>query len=519
MSGAEFDGQADPDKEPPRRAMKILGLWFCGCLLAISAAYAQTTDLARKAQEAHELMAAGKVEQAIAIYRELVHASPNNPGFQLELGMALHRAGRDREAIVPLQAAVRAQPDLYPANLFLGAAYLGIGATAKAIPPLTKAAQLQPQNPDLRQELATALLSLDRFQEAAKHFQKLAELAPQNPKGWAGLCQSYGELSHEESEKLRRLAKDSGYWFALMAEARVESQQFKSAFYLCQQALERTPTLRGLHSELAEIYRQTGHPDWAATEQAKEKNLPPLDCTANKAECDFFAGHYADAIAATGSHDTPKALYWRIRADNALANHAYARLRQLPPSVEFHELTAMLRRNQGRYREEVDEWRQALKLAPNDPDIETQLATALIHVGDPEAAQRILQPLGPRFPDSAIVNYLLGDALFRLQKPAQCIPYLEKAVQRDPHLLAAQSSLARAYVQVGESPKAIPHLNAALPIDEDGSLHYQLARAYAAGGQPQLAQKIFKEYQDIQKAKAAELQDAEKEIPISAPSD
>jgi predicted Zn-dependent protease len=140
-------------------------------------------------------------------------------------------------------------------------------------------------------------------------------------------------------------------------------------------------------------------------------------------------------------------------------------------------------------------------------------------MGDHEAARTILQALEQRYPDSPIINYLLGDTLFKLQQPTQGIPYLEKAVQRDPHLLAAQSSLAGAYVQVGEGSKAIPHLRAALPIDEDGSLHYQLARAYTANGQPQLAQKVLKEYQDIQKAKAAGLQDVEKEVPITAPSD
>jgi predicted Zn-dependent protease len=499
--------------------MKLLGLWICTCLLVSPPAGVQTAELARKSQQAREMMAAGKVEQAIAIYGELVQAFPNNPSLQLDLGVALHMAGRDRQAILPLQAAVHAQPDLFAANLFLGAAYIRIGATEKAIPPLIKAGRLQPQNSDLQQELAAALLSLNRFKDAAEHYQKLAELVPQNPKAWSGLCQCYGALSQDESEKLGRMTKDSGYWFALMAEARVENRQFKSALYLCRQALERTPNLRGVHSELAEIYRQTGHADWAATEQEKEKNLPAPDCTAKKAECAFFTGHYADAIAAAGPQETSEALYWRTKAYNALANNAYARLQQLPPSVESHELTAMLRRSQRRYREEVDEWRLALKLAPNDPDIETQLAAALIQIEDHEAARKILLDLEPRFPDSPIINYLLGDTLFRLQKPTQGIPYLEKAVERDPHLLAAQSSLARAYVQVGEGPKAIPHLKAALPIDEDGSLHYQLARVFTANGQPQLAQKVLDEYLVIQKAKAAELQDVENEVPITAPRD
>ena len=165
----------------------------------------------------------------------------------------------------------------------------------------------------------------------------------------------------------------------------------------------------------------------------------------------------------------------------------------------------------------LEAWRAALKLAPDDPEIETQLAFALNEAGDYTAAQTILQPLRERHPGSAMINYLLGDTLFKLQRPAQAISYLEKAVAQNPHLLTAQSSLARAYVQIGAPAKAIPHLKADLPTDEDGSLHYQLARAYAATGQPQLGQEILKQYQEIQRAQAAEREAVEKEIPITAP--
>ncbi len=72
-------------------------------------------------------------------------------------------------------------------------------------------------------------------------------------------------------------------------------------------------------------------------------------------------------------------------------------------------------------------------------------------------------------------------------------------------------------MQIAEPAKAIPHLKAALPVDEDGSLHYQLARAYTATGQPQLGQEIMKQYQEMQRAQAAAREAVEKEIPITAP--
>ena len=49
-----------------------------------------------------------------------------------------------------------------------------------------------------------------------------------------------------------------------------------------------------------------------------------------------------------------------------------------------------------------------------------------------------------------------------------------------PH---AHGALGRAYALAGRAADAIPHLKQALPADVDGSLRYQLARAYQAAGQ------------------------------------
>jgi len=266
--------------------MRLPVLLVCLWLVAAPHATAQTSELAQKSQQVHELMAAGKFEQAIPIYRKLLQAAPGNPGLQMDLGMALHMAGRDREAVPPLEAALQQEPASFPANLFLGLAHLGAGAPAKAIPPLTKAAKLQPSNPDPQQALASAFMALDRFEEASQHYRKFSELVPQAPGAWAGLGQCYEALAQAEFERLGRVAKDSGYWFALMAEARLKTQQYKSAY----------------------------------------------------------------------------------------------------------EQAAMFRRSQRRYGQEAEAWREALKVAPGDPEIETQLAFALNQTGDYGAAQALLLP-------------------------------------------------------------------------------------------------------------------------------
>jgi len=115
------------------------------------------------------------------------------------------------------------------------------------------------------------------------------------------------------------------------------------------------------------------------------------------------------------------------------------------------------------------------------------------------------------------LNYLVGDTLLDQQRVEEAIPLLKRAVSRDPKFLAAHKSLARADLAAGKAIEAIPHLKAALPSDDDGSLHYQLAQAYQASGQPELAKKILVDYQMIQRSAAAAREAAKRATEITPP--
>src|SRR5262252_811942 len=162
---------------------------------AYSTPLPQMEGLAVKSQQAKQLMAEGKFQQAIALYRELNEAVPNNPGLKLNLGMALHLAGKKREAIPELEQAVKLDPQLAPAWLFLGTTRLQLGETAAAIKPLRTVLQLQPEQHQARKMLASALLSLDRAEEAAAEYGKLAAADPESAPAWFGLGRSYESLS------------------------------------------------------------------------------------------------------------------------------------------------------------------------------------------------------------------------------------------------------------------------------------------------------------------------------------
>jgi Flp pilus assembly protein TadD len=90
-------------------------------------------------------------------------------------------------------------------------------------------------------------------------------------------------------------------------------------------------------------------------------------------------------------------------------------------------------------------------------------------------------------------------------------------VTRDPKSLTAHKSLARCELATGNAAEAIPHLKLALSSDHDGTVHYQLAQAYRTTGQIELANKMLKDYQSLQRSAAAQDEASKKDAEITAP--
>jgi tetratricopeptide (TPR) repeat protein len=470
------------------------------CLAAGAPAPAQELDLAGKSQQGKALMAAGRYGEAVPVYRELVKALPGNAGLLLNLGMALHMAGEDREAVPQFEAALRLQPDLLPATLLLGAAQMRLGRPAAAVGPLAKAVRLQPDNGEARSMLADALLALERYAEAEPHLRRLAQAFPAEPAVWFNLGKAYEELAGQAFADLLKRDPESAFALALVADARRKQDQRTAAFRLYRLALERRPAFRGLHAAVAGIYRAAGYSDWARVEEEKEQRQPPADCAREELECAFAAGKHRDVAARAAKLATPEAAYWRARAYNELATEAFGRLAALPPSAQSHEWMARSARNEERYAESVEHWRRASALAPSDPRLQLELAVTLRLARDFAAAQRVLEPLARQLPDAPEPNYFLGDVLLAQEQPERALPFLEKSVRLEPNEPQARGALGRAYGLLGRPADAIAHLQHALSADADGSLRYQLARAYQAAGRAEEAQAALQDYEQFRKA-------------------
>lgn len=483
--------------------------------LLVTIASAQTEDLAEQSQHAKELMAAGRFAEAIPVYQKLVDEVPGNPGLVLNLGLAEEMAGRPQRAIPHFEAVLRAEPDSIPALTSLAMAELQTNRPGAAVAPLERLVRLQPESANARGMLAGAYMGLNRPLDAAKQYRALTEVDGSDPKAWYGLGKAYESLADECFGRLSKKSPQSPYIAALLADSRLQRGQYRSAFFFYRQAEKQLPDLPGLHTGLANVYQKTGHADWARTERKLE---PTANCRAQTAECRYLAG---DLLGAAKGGNTPSAseaeLFWATRAYNRLAIEAFDRLGTMPDSVEIHELKAEILHGQGQDEQAAGEWRSALALAPGDRSMEAGLATSLVLAHRYSEAMPILEKLLARQASAPSLNFMMGESLWRTQQPQKALPYLTAALKADPQLLPAHAALGMVYALLNNNEEAIPHLEKAEPLDDDGSLHYALARACRAAGRAEEAKQAMQEYLQIKQKNRQIDDELAKQAEITAP--
>ena len=467
-------------------------LWTC----SLSANAQSISEAVRKSAQANALVQAGKSEQALPIYKELVSAFPNEISFKLNLSIALYKAGRYRDAVAECELLSKQHPEMFPTWLFLGASYLKLGDFLGAEGPLRKAVSIQPNDPNARIMFADALLALQHWEESAEQYELAAPKIPDNPRVWFGLGRSYEALVDRSLDLLGNAAQAS----ALSCELELDRDQFALAYTDCRRALALSPSFKNIHAIIAKIYEDTGHLDWAATEPARDMTLT-ANCSPPSLACKFTAGLFQE-VAATRA-DSLDAIYWQGRAFLALSRQAYQHLKELPPSRESYEAEAVDNEKRGQYPQAAAAWKRALQFEPTDAQLQRQLALALCHSNDCVGAIPLLKEQIVHDPSSVELNYLCGLALNSTRNPEQAIPYLETAVKLDATFLPAHAALGEAYFEAGKAERAIAHLKAASLEDPDGIRHYQLARAYQAAGMHDQSTAVLSEYRNIIKQRSS----------------
>ncbi len=213
------------------------------------------------------------------------------------------------------------------------------------------------------------------------------------------------------------------------------------------------------------------------------------------ANCAFMTGDYSlsaaasDLLLSRSSHNMA-ALYWSVKANEQLAFAAFNQFEQLEPDSErTHLLLGDMYRQRQRYAQAESEYKTAAALAPQDPAALFGLASAYFHDSNPDKAISTARRAFEVNPNDPELNLLVGEILVSGREWSQAEEYLKRSLDAKPQMLPhVHALLGQVYEHTGRPQDAIHELLMGLASDEDGSLHYQLARMYSSLGNKAAAQ-------------------------------
>jgi tetratricopeptide (TPR) repeat protein len=140
-------------------------------LLALAAmlaatAWSQPREFVELGQKALAAARAGRYQEAIAAYEQMLELDPGNRGVHYDLALALNQLGRNRESLAAL-----GKPAGADALVLAGLNYRALGDLVSAERDLRAAFALEP-GPQVAADFGIVLLDRDKHQEAERVFRR-----------------------------------------------------------------------------------------------------------------------------------------------------------------------------------------------------------------------------------------------------------------------------------------------------------------------------------------------------------
>jgi predicted CXXCH cytochrome family protein len=274
------------------------------------------------------------------------------------------------EGIPSLAAAIE---KYHPANaeyyLPLGDALRSGGRIEQAVPMYEEAARQEPHNPAALERQAQALMGVKQFARAEQVFTQALDLAP-NAGVWvqvgvARLQQGRTADALAALEKAIALDPDLAEAYNSIGAIGLETGDPSRAETALRNAIRIQPNYAEAHNNLANLLAAAGK-----FEEAQYHFLAAL-----RYKDDYFGAHFDYALALAKAHRFHEA---QIQAE--------AMLHIDPRSAQAHDLLGNLLGAQGQRERSIEQFREAVRLAPEFNRANLDLGGALVDAGDVDAA-------------------------------------------------------------------------------------------------------------------------------------
>jgi tetratricopeptide (TPR) repeat protein len=481
----------------------------------------------------------GRMQAEASTLKRALTVHPQNIDLLYLLGQAYERMGKTEVA-----GLARIAPASSWSEQLLGESYLTGGDWTFAVIRFQNALALPPPRPGIHVEMGEVLLRARRLESAAHEFDQELQLDSNNVRAlvrrgevkliqgdaeacmhdWAralaidapqaeqvlGLREiGFGDAASERlpdpwRDKAEKLAAwfrdqpDPAAHFALAFLALQAGNSSDAAAKLASMKLTDSPAASGVCTERVLRSELNGHRYSAVSRcfPGATRNLPG-SLRIPAAQALFEVGDYEDSLkllstlAERDAH-SPPAYYGRARCYEKLAMVAYLHLYQADPdSYRVHQLLGDLDAVKGDDKGAIEEYRAAIAQKPSVPNLHYSLGHLLWKNLQTEDARTEFDAELAINPGHAGALHDLGNTYLFEHQPEKALPLLIRAQDGEPGDLELHRDLGSCYTQLRDYRRAEAEFKIALAADDDGSVHYKLARVYQTLGEKDKAATEF----------------------------
>ncbi len=425
------------------------------------------------------------------------------------LCVVLMKLNEPEEAIKYACIANTIEPDDYIFDFVIGTAYMKIKEFAKSIEPFERALQKSPENIGIFNSLGTAYMAVKRPEDAVKCYKKALELNPKAPMSYYNLGSAYQiQQNHREAceyfRKAVELDKDDESFKVALAMSEVKLEQYDKAAELYKSLMLQHPEKENYKYNLVTCYEALGKISAAIAMleemvYVNQKFILP-------------AQKLASLYIKTNQLGKAKDIYDRILLKNnpsAEILHQYAILssslcdtdtaerilkkviKMNPDIAKAHKDLGIIYLNKRLFDYAEDEFKTALRLAPNDFEIIFEYGNFLYSISKNNDAERFYREALDIEPDNILALTFMALNKLILNQLDSARDYIMKAMKINPHHEYIQFCAGRILYARKEFEDAKHYLIRAVEQNPDIETQNTLALTYYELGEYESAINIF----------------------------
>ncbi|GGA56311.1 tetratricopeptide repeat protein [Okeania sp. KiyG1] len=378
---------------------------------------------------ANQLLREGKLDDAVAAYREAIAL---NPGFSYghhNLGEALVKVGRIEEAIAAFRQAVAINPQASWSLYKLGVLLRGEGQFQEAVGYFRRAVEQKTDVPEFYLGLGAVLLKLGQWSEAEQCLDKVVNMLYPN------VGKFHGTSLQTEAYYYLGAAKSGQEQWSEALEFYRRSWEMSPGGVDCCLGLAEALGKLGQWSEAVEFYRQAV----------------------------VLSGESGEVLFGLG-----QALGQLGRWEEAVVEYGRAISLGFAGAEVRHHLGYALGQL-GRWEEAVVEYRLVVEVNPKSAVVRHQLGYGLMQLGRWREAEVELRKAVELHPGSAVVWQQLGDVLRELGKKDEAVEVYQRAIAQNQNSYQLYHNLGKALEELGRFDEAIESYQGALKLQPEAT--------------------------------------------------